>query len=294
MARKGRKFELLIEKLEKAVLPEDATIASPGFLRDRVTNEPREVDILIEYKLGTSLIQIVIECRDRSSTQDVTWIEQIHTKVNDLKVHKVIAVSSSSFTKPAKEKALFYGIETRIYAEIDYDLINAWWQVEHIKMLTNHFTIIAANIESDNGEDFQEFLNDKNADDKFINRTTDDKIFSLNDIFTGVTGKIKDWMSLVPNSKPLRKTIILNYTNPDDRFILKVNGDEVGITKITFVADLRVIAKEVPISKVASYSGDENSISHVIEYDGVPIGDNQILQLIRNPDGSISMSARKK
>ena len=102
MTRQGRELELLIERVEKAVLPEGATIQSPWIIKDRITNQPREVDILIEYTIGTTPIRIIIECRDRTSTQDTQWIEQIQPKVGDLKANKVIAVSSSAFTEAVR------------------------------------------------------------------------------------------------------------------------------------------------------------------------------------------------
>ena len=82
--KKGRKFELLIQTLEKHALSKNGTIISPGHLNDKITNQLREVDILIESKIGNSNISIILECRDRKAIQDSTWIEQLYSKLKDL------------------------------------------------------------------------------------------------------------------------------------------------------------------------------------------------------------------
>ena len=298
MSRKGREFELLIEKLEKIVLPAGAKIFSPGYLKDRITGEQREVDILIEHKVGTSNIKIAIECRDRISNQDTTWIEQIHTKLNDINIDKAIVVSSSQFTQPAIEKAKFYNIETRTYEEINAKLIESWWHVEHINMITKHFKIVLAMFKSDNPE-FQEMhnieiQNEKTVATKFIIRKTDKQSFTMNEVFQRFSDKIDDWENLIPNEPPIRKTIVAHYTNPEERFEIKTNDISISITEIIFEVELCLIMRKVPVSRVLKYGDNENAISHVIEFDNMPIVGNPVLQFIRNSDGSINLSARNK
>lgn len=298
MSRKGREFELLIEKLEKIVLPAGAKISSPGYLKDRITGEQREVDILIEHRVGTSNIKIAIECRDRTSSQDTTWIEQIHTKLNDINIDKAIVVSSSQFTQPAIEKAKHYNIETRTYGEIDAKLIESWWHVEHINMITKHFKIVLAMFKSDNPE-FQEMLNmeilnGKTVATKFIFRKTDKQLFTMNEVFQGFSDKIDDWENLIPNEPPTRRTIVAHYTNPEERFEIKTNDILISITEIIFEVELCLIMRKVPVSRVLKYGDSENAISHIIEFDDMPIVGNPVLQFIRNSDGSINLSARNK
>ncbi len=85
--------------------PTGAAVKSPDRIPDKVTGEPREVDVSIRYKIGTSPVLITIECRDRSSKEDVRWIEQIAEKKHSIGASITVAVSSSDFTKPAINKA---------------------------------------------------------------------------------------------------------------------------------------------------------------------------------------------
>jgi len=109
--RKGRDFELLYEQLYKSLDKEIYTISSPAYLLDQITNQKREIDVLIEYKdSNNKQRRISIECRDRNYVQDVLWIEQLITKKNDLNIDITIATTTSTFTEPAIKKANSYGI----------------------------------------------------------------------------------------------------------------------------------------------------------------------------------------
>jgi hypothetical protein len=294
MSRKGRELEILIEKLEKCALPEGATIKSPFFINDKITNQPREVDIAIEYKVGTTPILIIIECRDRGSIQDTTWIEQVYSKVNDLNANKVIVVSSSEFTKPAKVKAEFYGIETRTYNEIDKSLIDSWCKIEHMDFTSNRFTVIDVTLQMDDPNFLSQFGSKRNADEKFIDSDSNKEKVSINQIFQAISDQIPDWNNLKVNDPPVRKNVTINYDNPDKRFFLIKGKTKSFIEKIILTVDIQIEMIKVPMSKVSSYKNNKQTFSEVIEFDGVPIKNNEIFQLIRNPDGSISISARKK
>jgi hypothetical protein len=298
MPRKGREFELLIGKLENIVLPKGAKISSPGFIKDRITGQQREVDILIEHNVGTSNIKIVIECRDRTSTQDTQWIEQIHTKLNDINVHKAIVVSSSRFTQPAIEKAKFCNIETRTYEEITTDFIKSWWSIEQIRVISRQFTIISAIIDIDNPS-MNERLNEevfkgKTPEMEFINSTVDDQIFSLNDVFIWCAKEIDDWDSLLPDGPPTKKNFVTHFNNPGDRFEIRLHDIKTGITRITFDVELRIISKLIPVSRVSQYGDNEKVISQVVEFEGLPIAGYPALQFIRNSDGSIAACLQEK
>lgn len=125
MPRKGRELEILVQQIEKVLAP-DAKIESPSYLIDKDTGQKREVDICIRQNIGSSEIVIIIECRDRTSVEDSTWIEQLISKKNSILVNKVIAVSSNSFSKPAILKAQKNGIDIRLLKSITDSEIEQW------------------------------------------------------------------------------------------------------------------------------------------------------------------------
>ena len=65
----------------------------------------RDVDILVEYKYAGHNFCFIVECRDRSRSETVEWIDGLVGKTKSLNVNKVIAVSSKGFAAAAKRKA---------------------------------------------------------------------------------------------------------------------------------------------------------------------------------------------
>src|ERR1700722_9919006 len=123
---KSRIFEELITRIEKALLPGEATVKSPDRILDKVTGIMREVDASIYYQYGSVSDLMTIECRDRKKVDDVTWIEQLVTKQKDIGAARTIAVSAKGFSGPAIKKAAFHGIETRQIQDITEDEIKEW------------------------------------------------------------------------------------------------------------------------------------------------------------------------
>ena len=113
-----REFELLVSRIEAALAPAGAAIQSPDHILDRVTGEKREVDASIRYRVGSADLLITVECRDRTRTEDVTWIEQLATKQRQIGAAHTIAVSSTGFSGPASKAARMHGISTRVIDEV--------------------------------------------------------------------------------------------------------------------------------------------------------------------------------
>jgi hypothetical protein len=123
---RSREFEALTARIEAALAPTGAKIRSPDRIRDKLTGLFREVDASVRYTVGSCDLLITIECRDRSRTQDVTWIEQLATKRVHIGADRTIAVSSSPFTAAALRAAQAHGISTRLISEISDEEIRSF------------------------------------------------------------------------------------------------------------------------------------------------------------------------
>lgn len=290
MARQGKDFELLIEKIEKAALETGAVIHSPGYLEDRITGEKREVDILIEHSIGTSIIKIVIECRDRLAVQDSTWIEQVHTKLCDVLVNKAIVVSSSPFTAPALEKASFYNIEARTYEQVDTLFIKSLWKCEFVKLTIHSVDIISAQLQTRNYPK-QKITLDK----KFFH----DKLFYFNRLeMEGITlfllvqvGNMKNNISNgpIPDGPPIRKKYGLMLGGNQSTMLYKEDEQFIEVESILLESDFRAHSKKFPLTKISKYAHNKRIISYVVEVHDFPLGENRILEFIVKEDGSISL-----
>jgi len=252
-----------------------------------VTQQLREVDILIESRVGTSNISIILECRDRKSKQDTTWIEQLNSKLKDLKADKIIAVSSSGFSKPALEKAKRYGIETRTFGEIDKTIIESWWQVNHIDFISKQFRIVHFYPHLEDKDFFKKFTVPANPEEKYILVISENRLLSITDLFRENCNQIKRlWGSLIPNGKMSRDQINFNCNIPERELQFVFNKERSKILRIEFVVDLFVVGEKIPMSKVSNYSTSDGTISHVIEYAGFPIKDRGMFRIIRSEDGN--------
>ena len=110
MARKGKNFELSYKWLYD--LDKDKyKITSPAFLYDPFSERKREIDVLVEfYDKDNIRRKMAIECRDRKNIQDVTWIEQLQQKKEDLSLDYVLSTTMTNFTSSAINKARKHGV----------------------------------------------------------------------------------------------------------------------------------------------------------------------------------------
>ncbi len=131
--RKGRKLELLVKEIEALKLP-NATIKSPEFVKDRDTNTLREVDISVRYSSEEKNFFIALECRDRDAHQDIAWVEQLIAKKNSIGADVLIAITSSSFTAPAKIKAFKNGVVLRELKKFNVNEIKKWTDETYIEI----------------------------------------------------------------------------------------------------------------------------------------------------------------
>ncbi len=144
-----RDYEKLVSKLEKSLFPLGATVKSPDYIKDTVTNINREVDGSIRYKVGTEEILVTIECRNRNNRQCISWIEQLVTKKRSINANKTIAVSVKGFSLAAKELAKKNDIILKTLDEIDpasvlewlipNSIVNLFRQISLISLIVTYF-----------------------------------------------------------------------------------------------------------------------------------------------------------
>ena len=124
MPKRSNKFQKLVFLINKA-LHNSCEVTESAFLKDEISGQNREVDILISTATSVYPLQISIEVVDRNRKADVTWVESMHAKHLYLPTNKLVLVSRSGFTNSAKQKADFYGYEAIVLEEaleVDWDL----------------------------------------------------------------------------------------------------------------------------------------------------------------------------
>ena len=110
MPKRSNDFQRLVY-LVRVNLAEGAKVTESKMMRDRLTKRYREVDVVIEGKVGSHPVIVSVECRDHKRVADVTWIDTMKSKHERLDTNVLLLASAAGFTKEAQDVASKYGIE---------------------------------------------------------------------------------------------------------------------------------------------------------------------------------------
>jgi len=291
MPRKGKDFELLIKKLENIPLPVGAIIKSPDYIEDEVTGSKREIDISIKYTDNDCTYMTIIECRDRCSTEDVTWIEQLITKARDMGADKIIAVSSAGFSQNAIKKASHYRIELKTYRKILQEDVD-WFTSSHIMVYDRKHIILCSvinlgDIEPLNPPPFE----NKKLSEILLIKIEDNKKINLSEVLHENIS-IQGIFDQLPQKEGNH---ILKLCIPKQKYKegygIESNGCFHMVQHIEMLVEFCIISRKVPVSRRTIYSSQLGSSMQIIEFSSALPGQYSTLQLIKAYDGSIYSSS---
>lgn len=114
-----RRFERLVARIHKMVSADNCDVRINERVLDRTTGTPRQIDVTIRFKQGFYPYLVIVECRDKKAKISIGDVEEFARKVEDVRGHKGVMVTSSDFESGALEKAKFYGIETYCLSEAE-------------------------------------------------------------------------------------------------------------------------------------------------------------------------------
>ena len=127
-----REFELLVTRIDADASPNGMIVKCPDKIRSKVTGRLREVDTSIRYRIGTAEVLITLECRSRTRTQDVTWLEQLANKKIAIGADRTISVSALGFTVDALAVAEANGTSIRKLSDVGVSDINSLLRLEFV------------------------------------------------------------------------------------------------------------------------------------------------------------------
>jgi len=135
MPKRSNEFQRLVRVIYEQLLPAGATVTESALVKERGSEVRREVDILIEQPVADVTLRLAVECRDRSRSADIEWIDQLIGKYRDLPIDRVIAVSRIGFTENAEGRASANGIDTRSLL----DALASDWPAELVTLTMARF-----------------------------------------------------------------------------------------------------------------------------------------------------------
>jgi hypothetical protein len=118
MPKRSNDFQRLIY-LVRLNLSDGAKVSESKMMRDRLTKRFREVDVVVEGKVGSQRVFVSIECRDHKRIADVGWVDAMKAKHDRLDTNVLLLASRSGFTPEARDVASKFGIEVFALEDID-------------------------------------------------------------------------------------------------------------------------------------------------------------------------------
>jgi hypothetical protein len=121
-------------------LAPEATVTANAKLPDIRSKTARQIDVLVEQKIGPYDLRIVLDCKDHRHPVDVKGIEEFIGLVADVGANKGAMVAANGFTEAAKERAKDAGIDLlRVIDVADHK----WRTYVSIPALTRDYQIAA-------------------------------------------------------------------------------------------------------------------------------------------------------
>lgn len=108
--------------LQVVTSPQPVEVELGSMVLDHAAETERDVDITVKYKLDSESTSVLVglEVKDHARPLDVTHVEQLGAKMNDMgAITDRAIVSASGFSEPAVRKALKHGIRLLRFEEWD-------------------------------------------------------------------------------------------------------------------------------------------------------------------------------
>ncbi|WP_316227592.1 MULTISPECIES: restriction endonuclease [unclassified Bradyrhizobium] len=125
MKKPFKELEELVAKIQAQLAP-NAKVQHNVLLEGRQSKRKRQIDILVEQKIGQYQINIIIECKDYKKPVNVKGVEEFYGLFEDVGAQKGVLVCPKGFTKSAKARADGYQID--LYSPFDTGAHK--WQVK--------------------------------------------------------------------------------------------------------------------------------------------------------------------
>lgn len=118
---KGNLLEGIVEQLCSGI--RDAKVARNAKIIGKRSGDEREIDVLIEGKVGAFEVKIIVEAKNYTRPVGIDKVESLKSKLDDIGGDLGVIACSKGFTKPAKNLARANGI--KLYEVFDPTLGNS-------------------------------------------------------------------------------------------------------------------------------------------------------------------------
>lgn len=103
-------FEIFIKEIFENISAEEKNSKIEHNVQIEGADGKRQVDVLISTTFSGLDFRTIIECKNHGKVLDITFVDEFHSKIQDLKASKGVLVSKNGFSKKALSKASRLGI----------------------------------------------------------------------------------------------------------------------------------------------------------------------------------------
>jgi hypothetical protein len=301
--RAGRSLELLVQALEQLLAGAPVEIRSPDYIMGKKSETSREVDVSLRSQVGSVSVLVIIECRDRAQTQDVSWIEQLATKREDVGADKAVAVSTGGFSAGARNLARSKQVELRSLEELEPYVVYHWLADQTVDHRTRHVDVAGASFHL--GESLTEIdpvtltcmlesidtlripHEGLRQDDKIFAHKADLTLASIDDILDlmpGFGARFDAMLSDVPPGEKKRIVLTIDFEG-NAKFALPIESGLCDVNSIELDAHFYYDESQIPIRRYL-YRGDSGTITENAEATIVSGERRVTIGFHATPDGS--------
>ena len=271
-----KRFENLVALIERLLIGVNAKITPDDHIADRY-GKKRQVDVSVRIDTGTTHLLIIFECRDRCRGSDVTWIEQVCTKKDNLRADRAIVVSNKPLSLTAQTMARDKGIEIRSLRDIDKSLLPLMFpnKMEY-KSVTWHTEgiVVYPTQKPENDEWYRDLQKALQTDDQQVfMEFPDGQIFNFQEVRQKAIANLA-----MPHLAPdvVRHEQQVEVLSPNLTAKVTYGKHEVEIHRAIVLAVAVVETVEPTHSFFGDYISDTKQVDHIIaqtgmERDGNPI-----------------------
>ncbi len=263
----------MVSLIEGISLPPGFNIQKRKRLFDEEGVPVAELDIVISGTVGSGKLTFLIECRDRPNEHPApaSWIEQLSGRRSRFHLDKVMAVSSTGFSKPAISAARKLNIELRTFHEISTNDISAWIP-QFAPMVARHGTYTDSCILVNHKVIASKNLEELNSFPLVILDNSDTEVTILQ-IWNTIISQESAWNDVPFGSSPVHKILFCNeYIT--EKYFVNSGGIIIPVSDIRFVAEMKQFSIPFPLTKAFQYSpptcdsGDHVPFAQVYEWSG--------------------------
>ena len=301
----GRALENLVRTVEEFFLPKGCKVEVRKLVYGDEGAQLAELDILVTGRLGTTEIQLLIECRDRPSDgrAPVSWIEQLFGRKQAHGFNQVTAVSTTGFSDGAAEVATRLGIELRTVREAKLADFEAWlyggaqFVVVNRICALDHATVFPPKGEARERLDaLKAQLAAAKPNEKLLRVVATGQLVSLPEAFTAAATQSELFDGMAPDDE---RAVRIRAEYPgDDHYEIDTVAGAVRVVWIGFIGRLQVKATTMPMEALKQYSRDGSGdvISQSAVFAPVKVGDLSIALELHNlgESGETHIVVRKR